>query len=135
MDDKNLKYKIESATLRRLIKHLQDNTDLQNIDLMNLAGFCRNCISKWIVEEAKKNNLDLDYDHLDINESDYSNQKNVVVDCVKQALAYIEQPDPVDQKIQLKALVKQAKTWDTEYGLDARTLYPELREIFDHNGY
>ena len=80
-------------------------------------------------------NLDLDYDHLDINESDYSNQKNVVVDCVKQALAYIEQPDPVDQKIQLKALVKQAKTWDTEYGLDARTLYPELREIFDHNGY
>ena len=62
MDDKNLKYKIESATLRRLIRHLQDNTDLQNIDLMNLAGFCRNCISKWMVEEAKKNNVDLDYE-------------------------------------------------------------------------
>ena len=62
MDDKNLKYKIESATLRRLIKHLQENTDLQNIDLMNLAGFCRNCISKWMVEEAKKNNIDLDYE-------------------------------------------------------------------------
>jgi len=62
MDDKNLKYKIESATLRRLIKHLQENTDLQNIDLMNLAGFCRNCISKWMVEEAKKNNVDLDYE-------------------------------------------------------------------------
>ena len=61
MDDKNLKYKIESATLRRLIKHLQENTDLQNIDLMNLAGFCRNCISKWMVEEAK-NNVDLDYE-------------------------------------------------------------------------
>ena len=62
MDDKNLKYKIESATLRRLIKHLQDNTDLQNIDLMNLAGFCRNCISKWMVEEAKNHNVDLDYE-------------------------------------------------------------------------
>ena len=62
MDDKNLKYKIESATLRRLIKHLQENTDLQNIDLMNLAGFCRNCISKWMVEEAKKNNIDLNYE-------------------------------------------------------------------------
>jgi len=62
MDDKSLKYKIESATLRRLIKHLQENTDLQNIDLMNLAGFCRNCISKWMVEEAKKNNITLDYE-------------------------------------------------------------------------
>jgi len=62
MEDKNLKYKIESATLRRLIKHLQENTDLQNIDLMNLAGFCRNCISKWMVEEAKKNNVDLNYE-------------------------------------------------------------------------
>ena len=62
MDNKNLKYKIESETLRRLIKHLQENTDLQNIDLMNLAGFCRNCISKWMVEEAKKNNVDLDYE-------------------------------------------------------------------------
>ncbi len=62
MEDKNLKYKIESATLRRLIKHLQENTDLQNIDLMNLAGFCRNCISKWMVEEAKKKNVDLDYE-------------------------------------------------------------------------
>ena len=62
MTNKELKLKIESATLRRLIKHLQDNKDLQNIDLMNLAGFCRNCISKWMVEEAKKNNVDLDYE-------------------------------------------------------------------------
>ena len=45
-----------------MIKHLQQNTDLQNIDLMNLAGFCRNCISKWMVEEAKKNNVNLDYE-------------------------------------------------------------------------
>ena len=77
MDDKNLKYKIESATLRRLIKHLQENTDLQNIDLMNLAGFCRNCISKWIVEEAKKNNLDLDYENVrsDVYGMDYQDWK------------------------------------------------------------
>ena len=49
-----IKYKIESETLRRLIKHLQENNELQNIDLMNLVGFCRNCISKWMVEEAVK---------------------------------------------------------------------------------
>ena len=59
MDDKNLKYKIESATLRRLIKHLQENTDLQNIDLMNLAGFCRNCLSKWYREEAQKKGIEI----------------------------------------------------------------------------
>ena len=77
MDDKKLKYKIESATLRRLIKHLQENTDLQNIDLMNLAGFCRNCISKWMVEEAKKNNLDLDYENVrsDVYGMDYQDWK------------------------------------------------------------
>ena len=62
MDDKNLKYKIESATLRRLIKHLQENTDLQNIDLMNLAGFCRNCISKWYVSESSSQGEELSYD-------------------------------------------------------------------------
>ena len=77
MVDKKLKYKIESATLRRLIKHLQENTDLQNIDLMNLAGFCRNCISKWMVEEAKKNNLDLDYENVrsDVYGMDYQDWK------------------------------------------------------------
>ena len=43
---------IEAAAFRRLVKHLQDNTDVQNIDLMELAGFCRNCLSKWYAEEA-----------------------------------------------------------------------------------
>ena len=47
MSDLDIKEKIEAATYRKIIKHLQDNKDLQNIDLMNLAGFCRNCISKW----------------------------------------------------------------------------------------
>ncbi len=59
-----IKLKIEAATLNRLIKHLRDNTELQNIDLMNLAGFCRNCISKWMVEEAEKMNVKLDYDEV-----------------------------------------------------------------------
>jgi len=79
--------------------------------------------------------LDLNSTTIDINESDYSNQRNIVVECVKQALTYIDQPDPIDQKIQLKEMVKQMKTWDKEYTLDARTLYPELEEILDQNGY
>ena len=55
---------IQAAAFRRLIDHLQKNTQVQNIDLMNLAGFCRNCLSKWMVEEAKKINVSLDYDNV-----------------------------------------------------------------------
>ena len=54
MIDKEKKQALEAATFKRLIAHLLKSTDLQNIDLMNLAGFCRNCISKWMAEEAKK---------------------------------------------------------------------------------
>ncbi len=64
MIDKNEKIKLEAATFRRLVDHLQKNTDLQNIDLMNLAGFCRNCLSKWMVEEAEKKNMSLDYEEV-----------------------------------------------------------------------
>ena len=53
---------LEAATYRRLVKHLQENTDLQNIDLMNLAGFCRNCLSKWMTEEAKLLDIKIDYE-------------------------------------------------------------------------
>ena len=53
---------LEAATFRRLVKHLQENTDLQNIDLMNLAGFCRNCLSKWMTEEAKSLDIKIDYE-------------------------------------------------------------------------
>ena len=45
--DESLKKDIQSATLERLIKHLDARKDVQNIDLMNLAGFCRNCLSRW----------------------------------------------------------------------------------------
>ena len=53
------KEKIEAAVFRRLLNHLQENTDLQNIDLMNLAGFCRNCLYKWMHEAASDSNEDL----------------------------------------------------------------------------
>ncbi len=46
-----------------LIKHLQNRTDVQNIDLMNLSGFCRNCLSKWYLAAAEKRNIALNYDN------------------------------------------------------------------------
>ena len=62
MSESDLKEKIEATTFRKIIKHLQDNKDLQNIDLMNLAGFCRNCISKWYVEAAREHGNEVEYD-------------------------------------------------------------------------
>ena len=62
MPENKLKQKIEASTFRKIIKHLQDNKDLQNIDLMDLAGFCRNCISKWYVESSKEYGDEIDYD-------------------------------------------------------------------------
>jgi hypothetical protein len=53
MDDKS-KTELEAAAFRRLVQHLQERTDVQNIDLMNLAGFCRNCLSRWYREESEK---------------------------------------------------------------------------------
>ena len=53
---------IEAAAFRRLVEHLQTRTDVQNIDLMNLSGFCRNCLSKWFLAAATENNVDLNYD-------------------------------------------------------------------------
>jgi len=52
---------IEAAAFRGLVEHLQQRTDVQNIDLMNLAGFCRNCLSKWYLAEAKNQGIDMDY--------------------------------------------------------------------------
>ena len=53
---------IEAAVYRRLVEHLQSKPDVQNIDLMNLADFCRNCLSKWYVSAAKDQGLEIDYD-------------------------------------------------------------------------
>ena len=51
MDDKT-KTELEAAAFRHLIEHLRERTDVQNIDLMELAGFCRNCLSTWYLEAA-----------------------------------------------------------------------------------
>ena len=53
---------LEAAAFRRLVSHLQGRTDVQNIDLMNLAGFCRNCLSNWYLDAAKDAGLDLTKD-------------------------------------------------------------------------
>lgn len=53
---------LEAAVLRRLIAHLDTRSDVQNIDLMNLAGFCRNCLSKWYVNAAQAQNIELTYE-------------------------------------------------------------------------
>jgi len=56
------KLEIEAAVYRRLVAHFQANTDVQNIDLMNLADFCRNCLSKWYVAAAEEKNISVDYE-------------------------------------------------------------------------
>ena len=53
---------LEAAAFRTLVAHLRERTDVQNIDLMNLAGFCRNCLSKWYRAAAEERGLRLDYD-------------------------------------------------------------------------
>jgi uncharacterized protein len=58
MDDKT-RTELEAAAFRRLVAHLQERSDVQNIDMMNLAGFCRNCLSRWYREEAGKQGIDI----------------------------------------------------------------------------
>ena len=60
--DKKLDRELLADVAERLISHLQNKTDVQNIDLMNLSGFCRNCLSKWYLAAAEKRNIDLDYE-------------------------------------------------------------------------
>ena len=58
MDD-TTKKELQSAAFDRLIQHLRERQDVQNLDLMNLAGFCRNCLSKWYREEAQKKGIEI----------------------------------------------------------------------------
>ena len=60
--ERNTKEDLNSAAFERLIKHLRERKDVQNIDLMNLAGFCRNCLSKWYREEAEKKGIKISDD-------------------------------------------------------------------------
>ncbi|MCA9575420.1 MAG: DUF1244 domain-containing protein [Polyangiales bacterium] len=57
--DEQTRTELEAAAFRRLLKHLRERTDVQNIDLMNLAGFCRNCLSKWYREAATDRGIEL----------------------------------------------------------------------------
>ena len=54
-----IKKELQSAVFERLIQHLRERKDVQNLDLMNLAGFCRNCLSKWYREEAEKKGINI----------------------------------------------------------------------------
>lgn len=58
--DETTQRDLEAAAFRRLVQHLQERTDVQNIDLMNLGGFCRNCLSNWMVDAARERDVDLD---------------------------------------------------------------------------
>jgi hypothetical protein len=60
--DPKTEQELEAAAFRRLVDHLRERTDVQNIDLMNLAGFCRNCLSNWFREAAEARGLDLSKD-------------------------------------------------------------------------
>ena len=53
---------MEAAAFRRLVEHLRERNDVQNIDLMTLAGFCRNCLAKWYRAAAEEEGVDLEYD-------------------------------------------------------------------------
>ena len=60
--DETTRTKLEAAAFRGLVEHLQKRTDVQNIDLMNLSGFCRNCLSKWYMNAATDEGVEMDYD-------------------------------------------------------------------------
>jgi uncharacterized protein len=60
--DEHTRVELEAAAFRGLVAHLQRRTDVQNIDLMNLAGFCRNCLSKWYLAAAEERGVALNYD-------------------------------------------------------------------------
>jgi hypothetical protein len=60
--DKHTQTELEAAAFRQLVSHLQQHTEVQNIELMVLADFCRNCLAKWLVAAAKEQNAELDYE-------------------------------------------------------------------------
>jgi hypothetical protein len=62
MTEQATQMEVEAAVFRRLLEHLDSNKDVQNIDLMNLAGFCRNCLAKWYLAAAEERGLAMDYD-------------------------------------------------------------------------
>lgn len=61
MDEKT-RIEVEAEAFRGLVEHLRKRSDVQNIDLMNLAGFCRNCLAKWYKAAAQERGVDMDYE-------------------------------------------------------------------------
>lgn len=61
--DKQTETEVEAAVFRRLLRHLDERKDVQNIELMILAGFCRNCLSKWYAEAAREHGVELDLEN------------------------------------------------------------------------
>jgi hypothetical protein len=59
--DKNSQIELEAAAFRHLISHFQARTDVQNIDMMIAAGFCRNCLAKWYLVAAEESGIEMDY--------------------------------------------------------------------------
>ena len=62
MQNEQLQTELEAAAFRRLLQHLDERKDVQNIELMQLAGFCRNCLSKWYMAAAEEKGVEIDYD-------------------------------------------------------------------------
>lgn len=60
--DEKIQMELEAAVFRRLLEHLRKRSDVQNIDMMNLAGFCRNCLSNWLKEAADSRNIPMTKD-------------------------------------------------------------------------
>jgi uncharacterized protein len=60
--DRATRTEVEAAAFRRLLEHLRQRSDVQNIDVMNLAGFCRNCLAKWFRAAAEEHGVDVSYD-------------------------------------------------------------------------
>ena len=58
--DEHTRIELEAAAFRALVNHLRERTDVQNLDLMNLAGFCRNCLSRWYAEAAEAREIPMD---------------------------------------------------------------------------
>jgi uncharacterized protein len=60
--DKSIQTELEASAFRRLVSHLQKHTEVQNIELMILADFCRNCLAKWYIAEAVEQGMEMDYE-------------------------------------------------------------------------
>jgi hypothetical protein len=95
--DKDTRTEIEAAAFRRLLEHFRERPDVQNIDLMNLAGFCRNCCAKWFRAAAQERGIELSYDEA-------------------REFVYGMPYDEWKSRYQTEATPEQQATWDAAHG-------------------